>query len=125
MITKDKLYTKLTTLFPTIDVFHQSDNENDNTFWSKFPMITYKRIAVKRPKATERAEFYQITIRNTKAIDCEKDCQEIMSKLHQSTDTRYKSLRLFEDTVDLYDTETKAYGIAMTYLLVTQDPIFV
>jgi len=88
-------------------------------------MITYKRIAVKRPKATERAELYQITIRNTKAIDCEKDCQEIMSKLHQSTDTRYKSLRLFEDTVDLYDTETKAYGIAMTYLLVTQDPIFV
>jgi len=61
MNTKKFIYDKLVAGLPDVPVFFQSDEENENRFPDKFPLITFSRITSNHYRTKQIDELYQIT----------------------------------------------------------------
>jgi len=97
----------------------QNDDETQNVWDDRFPMITYYRIGGTMPqKSIKRIDRFQVTAWDTTNLGAETLSRYIVALLKNRTDDVLKNCIMVGGFVDLFDATVKAHGVAMTFDLV-------
>lgn len=120
MNTKKYLYDKLVAwLWSSIPVFFQSDNENENRFWDKFPLVTFYRITANHYRTTQRDELFQITAWALTWLEAEQVKDTIIDSLN-TNDEKIVKIKISIGW-DILDPSVKAHGIPITFWFTIKD----
>jgi len=111
--TKKFIYDKLVAGLPNIPVFFQSDNENENRFPDKFPLITFCRLTANHYRTKQVDELFQITPWASTWLEVEDIKNSILGIL-QADDQKILKYKLNEGQ-DIMDPSTKSYWIPITF----------
>lgn len=124
---KQHLYTLLTGDSEITDlvetrIHFQSDDENENEWEDKFPLITLYKIGWSMPEKTiKRIDRFQVTAWDQTNLGAETLARLIIALIKNRKDQVLKNVLMVWGMVDLFDTATKAHGVAMTFDLIMAD----
>lgn len=100
-------------------VYYQSDEQEDNNYATKFPLITYAHISTKTWQATKRARLYQVTAW-AKTYESAREVAELIYSLfhrYRAEDWTLNYINV-EMLNSIYDQELKVHGVAITLTVI-------
>lgn len=100
-------------------VYYQSDEQEDNNYKTKFPLITYAHISTKKWQGTKRARLYQITAW-AKSYESARELAELIYGLFyqyrpEDGSFNYSDINMLNS---IYDNTAKVHGVAITMTVI-------
>lgn len=104
------------------DRIHYQSNDLDENDWdATFPMITFHRLSSLPPqKTTKRVDSFQITAWWETNSSASAVAHQVIKLLHMLKTTTMVRCLLNSET-ELYDPKTKAFGIALRFVVVVEE----
>lgn len=124
---KQHLYSLLTgdaeiTALTSTRIHFQADDEHENDYDDKFPMITLYRIWWSVPERTiKRIDRFQVTTWDTTNLWADHLSQLVIKLLKNRKDQVVKNILMVWGLVDLFDKSADAHWVAMTFDLIMAD----